>query len=61
MKESCSMFSYGADLVTTMLLSRSYQRRGYGLTMQDITDYPTQEGQSRLLESKKELNGKKDG
>lgn len=59
-KEDCSMFSGGADLVTTMLLARSYQRRGYGLSMQDVVDYPTQEGQSRLLESKKELDGMKD-
>jgi len=63
-EDDCSVFSCGADLVTTMLLSRSYQRRGYGLSMQDIIDHPTQEGQSRLLESKKEpkeLNGRKDG
>lgn len=62
-EEYRSMFSCGADLVTTMLLSRSYQRRGYGLSMQDILDHPTQEDQSAILESKvkKELNGKKDG
>ncbi|KAL8789759.1 MAG: hypothetical protein Q9213_001010 [Squamulea squamosa] len=66
-----SMFSCGADLVTTMLLSRCYQRRGYDLSMQDLLDLPTKEGQAALLETKKkgdvnekvggEVDGKVDG
>ncbi|KAL8766899.1 MAG: hypothetical protein Q9209_006447 [Squamulea sp. 1 TL-2023] len=58
-----SMFLHGADLVTTMLLSRCYQRRGYDLSMQELIDSPTQEGQAALLESKKkeEANGKVNG
>lgn len=60
-KEDCSMFSCGADLVTTLLLSRCYQRRGHGLSMQDVIDHPTREGQARLLDLKKEVNGTKEG
>ncbi|KAF2115735.1 hypothetical protein BDV96DRAFT_645921 [Lophiotrema nucula] len=56
-KEDSSMFSCGADLVTTMLLSRCYQRRGHGLSMQDVIDNPTQDDQSRLLEIRKAQNG----
>ena len=51
-KEDLSMFACGGDLVTTMLLSRCYQRRGYGLSMQDCVDRPTRASQSRLLASK---------
>lgn len=54
------MFTCGADLVTTMLLARCYQRRGCGLSMQDVIDHPSQAGQARLLESK-ELRGKTHG
>ncbi|KAL8922238.1 MAG: hypothetical protein Q9208_005317 [Pyrenodesmia sp. 3 TL-2023] len=57
-KEDRSMFSCGGDLVTTMLLSRCYQRGGYGVGMQDLIDHPTQESQAGLLGSKKALNGK---
>ncbi|KAL8676623.1 MAG: hypothetical protein Q9186_006871 [Xanthomendoza sp. 1 TL-2023] len=48
-----SMFSGGADLVTTMLLARCYQRNGYSVSMQDLINHPTQEEQSRLLEARK--------
>lgn len=64
-EEDRSMFSGGAnaaDLVTTMLLSQCYQRNGYGLSMQDLIDHPTQKGQASLLESTKESsNGEVDG
>jgi amino acid adenylation domain-containing protein len=52
-----SMFWGGAgsaDLVTTLLLSRYYQRNGYKLSMQDLIDNPTQKGQAGLLEALKE-------
>ena len=60
-----SMFSGGADaadLVTTLLLSRCYQRNGHGLSMADLIAHPTQNGQASLLESKKEKlsNGEKE-
>ncbi len=51
-----SMFWGGAgsaDLVTTLLLSRYYQRNGYKLSMQDLIDNPTQKGQASLLEALK--------
>ncbi|GES63924.1 hypothetical protein ATETN484_0010000300 [Aspergillus terreus] len=51
-----SMFWGGAgsaDLVTTLLLSRYYQRNGYKLSMQDLIDNPTQKGQADLLEALK--------
>jgi aryl carrier-like protein len=50
--DDCSMFSWGADLVTAMLLSRCYHGRGHDLSMQDIMNNPTQGSQSRLLEMK---------
>ncbi|KAL9030209.1 MAG: hypothetical protein Q9196_001643 [Gyalolechia fulgens] len=43
----------GADLVSTMLLSRCYQRRGYALGIHDVINHPTQRGQASLLESRK--------
>ena len=52
--EDKSIFSDAAgaaDLVTTMLLSRCYRRKGYKLSMQDLIDHPTHSGQARLLES----------
>lgn len=52
-----SMFWGGpgsADLVTTLLLSRYYQRNGYKLSMQDLIDNPTQKGQAGLLGTLKE-------
>ncbi|KAI4193671.1 MAG: hypothetical protein LQ348_002809 [Seirophora lacunosa] len=54
-----SMFSRGADLVTTMLLSRCFQRRGHSVGMQDLIDHPTQESQASLLEArnKEGMNG----
>ncbi|KAL9594233.1 MAG: hypothetical protein Q9179_005489 [Wetmoreana sp. 5 TL-2023] len=55
-----SIFSRGADLVTTMLLARCYQRKGYSLSMQDLINHPTQGEQSRLLEARKVVNGRKD-
>ena len=63
-EEDRSMFSGGAnaaDLVTTLLLSRCYQRNGHGLSMADLIAHPTQRGQASLLESKKEKlsNGEK--
>jgi amino acid adenylation domain-containing protein len=51
-----SMFWGGAgsaDLVTTLLLSRFYQRNGYKLSMQDLIDNPTQKRQAGLLEALK--------
>lgn len=59
-KEDTSMFSCGADLVTTLLLSRCYRRRGFSLSMQDCIDHPTQEGQARLVEFRKEVHGEKE-
>ncbi|KAL8999566.1 MAG: hypothetical protein Q9169_001655 [Polycauliona sp. 2 TL-2023] len=52
-KEDRSMFSndkHSADLVTVMLLSRYYKRNGYNLSMQDLIDHPTRNGQASLLE-----------
>lgn len=64
-EEDRSMFSGGAhaaDLVTTLLLSRCYQRNGHGLSMAELFEHPTQRGQALLLESKKEKlsNGEKE-
>ncbi|KAL8673560.1 MAG: hypothetical protein Q9168_002014 [Polycauliona sp. 1 TL-2023] len=56
-KEDRSMFSndkHSADLVITLLLSRYYQRNGYKLSMQELIDHPTQNGQASLLETLKE-------
>lgn len=47
----CSMFDCGADLVTTMLLARYYQCNGHQVTMQDLIDNPTLNGQSNLIGS----------
>ncbi|KAL8801122.1 MAG: hypothetical protein Q9182_004674 [Xanthomendoza sp. 2 TL-2023] len=55
-----SMYSQGADLVTTLLLARCYQRKGYSLGMQDLINHPTQEKQAQLLEARKMVNGEKD-
>ena len=59
-KEDTSMYSCGGDLVTTLLLSRCYRRRGFSLSMQDCIDHPTQEGQARLIEFRKEMHGEKE-
>ncbi|KAL8638957.1 MAG: hypothetical protein Q9228_003944 [Teloschistes exilis] len=51
--EDRSMFSNAAgaaDLVNIMLLSRCYKRNGYNLSMQDLINHPTQNGQASLLE-----------
>ena len=59
-KEVTSMYSCGADPVTTMLLFRCYRRRGFSLSMQDCIDHPTQEGQARLVEYRKKMHGEKE-
>ncbi|KAK5987983.1 Highly reducing polyketide synthase valA [Cladobotryum mycophilum] len=51
--------SSSPSIHTRTVVSQAWdERRGYGLSMQDVIDYPTQEGQSKLLESKKGPNGK---
>ena len=49
-----SMFSCGADLVTTMLLSQWYQQSGYNMNMQDIINHPSWLHQANLLDSRLE-------
>jgi amino acid adenylation domain-containing protein len=56
--EDDSMFSSGADVVSTMLLARHYQQNGHQISMQDLINNPTRISQSRLIDNTG-MNGEK--
>ncbi|KAK2773268.1 NRPS [Emmonsiellopsis sp. PD_33] len=51
--EDCSMFTCGADVVTSLLLSKYYTYRGYNISTMDIIQHPTRSMQAYLIDQKR--------